>query len=208
MKRIVRLTEQDLVRLVNRVISEQSNPVAQTGYVRNPRGYTKPTQNNTQFVSCSSLGIKSPGYCDSKTKRPVAPCSQFGVKTPGYCFMDNKQPVPNSGVVKEQLVSEQTNQYPEDDPIQKPFYEYVSDRWGVGVTGVEIDFDQNGNQKVCDGPCKSIIPGTDENAIIWDYKKGVVLGLKSFGVDPKPISIKTNFQQMKQWFDNTFGRSS
>ena len=98
------INEQDLVRLVNRVIKEQANPVAQTGYVRNPRGYTKPTQNNTQFVSCSSLGIKSPGYCDSKTKRPVAPCSQFGVKTPGYCFMDNKQPVPNSGVVKEKLI--------------------------------------------------------------------------------------------------------
>ena len=130
MKRIVRLTESDLVRLVNRVIKEQANPVSQT------------------------------------------------------------------------------NKYPEDDPIQKPFYEYVSDRWGVGVTGVEIDFDQNGNQKVCDGPCKSIIPGTDQNTIIWDYKKGVVLGLKSFGVDPKPISIKTNFQQMKQWFDNTYGRSS
>jgi hypothetical protein len=104
MRKIVRLTESDLLRLVNRVISEQAKPVTQTGYVRNPRGYTKPTQNNTQFVSCSSLGIKSPGYCDSKTKRPVAPCSQFGVKTPGYCFMDNKQPVPNSGVVKEQLM--------------------------------------------------------------------------------------------------------
>jgi hypothetical protein len=111
-------------------------------------------------------------------------------------------------ILKEQLVSEQTNKYPEDDPIQKPFYNYVSDRWNTGYASVEIDTDQNGNLKVCDGPCKSIIPGTDENTITWDYKKGMVLATKSFGIDPKPISIKTNFQQMKQWFDNTFGRPS
>ena len=73
-------------------VNEQVKPVAQTGYVRNPRGYTKPTQ----FVPCSSLGIKSLGSCDSKTKRPVDYCSALGVKTPGYCFTDNKQPVPNS----------------------------------------------------------------------------------------------------------------
>jgi len=76
----------------NKGVNEQVKPVAQTGYVRNPRGYTKPTQ----FVPCASLGIKSLGSCDSKTKRPVDYCSALGVKTPGYCFTDNKQPVPNS----------------------------------------------------------------------------------------------------------------
>lgn len=114
-------------------------------------------------------------------------------------------------VIKEQLVSEQTNKAlykdPEDDPIQKPFYEYVCDRWGANIdpySSIEIDTDQNGNLKVCDGPCKAMIPGTDANAIIWDYKRGVVLGLKSFGIDPKPISIKSNFGQMRQWFEKTY----
>ena len=105
------------------------------------------------------------------------------------------------------LVSEQTNKYPEDDPIQTPFYDYVCDRWGANIDPlyVQIDTDQNGNLKVCNGPCKAMIPGTDENTIIWDYKRGVVLGLKSFGIDPKPISIKSNLSQMRQWFDNTYG---
>jgi len=96
----------------------------------------------------------------------------------------------------------------ESDPIQKPFYEYVLSRWGHDedpYASVDIERDQNGNLKVCDGPCKAMIPGTDENTIIWDYKRGVVLGLKSFGIDPKPISIKSNLSQMRQWFDNTYG---
>ena len=97
---------------------------------------------------------------------------------------------------------------PNSDPIQKPFYEYVLSRWGHDedpYASVDIERDQNGNLKVCDGPCKAMIPGTDENTIIWDYKRGVVLGLKSFGIDPKPISIKSNLSQMRQWFDNTYG---
>jgi hypothetical protein len=107
------------------------------------------------------------------------------------------------------LISQQKSKYPEDDPIQKPFYDYVQTRWGHDedpYASTDIDFDQNGNYKLCDGPCKAMIPGTDENTIIWDYKKGMVSGLKSFGIDPKPISIKSNFGQMKQWFDNTYGK--
>ena len=97
---------------------------------------------------------------------------------------------------------------PNSDPIQKPFYKYVLSRWGHDedpYASVDIERDQNGNLKVCNGPCKAMIPGTDENTIIWDYKRGVVLGLKSFGIDPKPISIKSNLSQMRQWFDNTYG---
>jgi len=109
-------------------------------------------------------------------------------------------------VIKEQLVSDPTK-----DPIQKPFWEYATDRWGKNIdpyASIEIEEDKNGNTVLCDGPCKGMIPGTDTNTITWDYKKGMVLATKSFGIDPKPISIKTNFEQMRQWFDNTFGRSS
>jgi hypothetical protein len=105
------------------------------------------------------------------------------------------------------LISQQKSKYPQDDSIQKPFYEYVLSSWGHDNSpafSVDIDTDQNGNVKVCDGPCKAMIPGTDENTIIWDYKKGIVSGLKAFGIDPKPISIKSNLGQMKQWFDANY----
>jgi hypothetical protein len=47
----------------------------------------------SNFVSCSGLGVKSPGLCDKKTKKPVVSCAKLGVKSIGYCFVDTKQPV-------------------------------------------------------------------------------------------------------------------
>ena len=113
---------------------------------------------------------------------------------------------PSVGNVKP-LISQQKSKDPQDDPIQKPFYDYVLSSWGADkdpYNSVEIETDQYGNFKVCDGPCKAMIPGTDENTIIWDYKKGIVSGLKAFGIDPKSISIKSNLGQMKQWFDTNY----
>lgn len=48
----------------------------------------------SNLVSCSGLGVKSPGLCDKKTKKPVVSCAKLGVKSIGYCFVDTKQPVP------------------------------------------------------------------------------------------------------------------
>ena len=76
MKKIIRLTESDLARLVNRVIEEQSK------------------KNNT-IKTCASMGIKSPGYCDTQGKKPVIGCASLGVKTSGYCYVDTKKPIPS-----------------------------------------------------------------------------------------------------------------
>jgi len=46
-----------------------------------------------KVVSCASLGVKTPGYCEIKSKKPVKPCAELGVKTIGYCYVDTKQPI-------------------------------------------------------------------------------------------------------------------
>ncbi len=56
---------------------------------------TDESMKDDRFVSCSQLGVKYPGKCERKTKKPVESCSKFGVKTVGYCYVDTKKPVPN-----------------------------------------------------------------------------------------------------------------
>jgi hypothetical protein len=50
-------------------------------------------QTPSNLVSCSGLGVKSPGLCDKTSKRPVIECAKLGVKSIGYCFIDTKEPV-------------------------------------------------------------------------------------------------------------------
>ena len=68
---------------------DPSKPVA-GGRMNQPQ----PSQGN-KLVMCSTLGVKSPGYCDTKLKKPVDRCASLGVKSPGWCYVDTKQPVPN-----------------------------------------------------------------------------------------------------------------
>jgi hypothetical protein len=75
MAKVVRLTENDLVRLVNRVIKEQS-------------------ESYNLIKTCASLGVKSPGKCDTLRKMPVESCAKLGLKTVGLCYVDTKKPVP------------------------------------------------------------------------------------------------------------------
>lgn len=49
---------------------------------------------NATIMPCAQLGVKSPGVCETKTKKPVKYCSELGVKSPGFCYVDTKQPVP------------------------------------------------------------------------------------------------------------------
>lgn len=81
MKKIVRLTEDDLTRIVKKVIIEEQS------------------KNNT-IHTCASMGIKSPGYCDTQGKKPVIGCASLGVKTSGYCYVDTKKPIPNQVSIK------------------------------------------------------------------------------------------------------------
>ena len=76
MKKIIRLTESDLMRLVKRVIKEQNK-----------------TYN--MIDTCASMGVKSIGYCDTQGKKPVKSCASMGVKSIGYCYVDTKKPIPN-----------------------------------------------------------------------------------------------------------------
>jgi hypothetical protein len=45
--------------------------------------------------TCASMGVKTPGYCDTQGKKPVKSCASLGVKTPGFCYVDTKKPIPN-----------------------------------------------------------------------------------------------------------------
>ena len=69
------------------------------------KGYRQPLNEQptgeNKVVSCSSLGIKTIGYCDVQLKKPVKPCAELGVKTIGYCYVDTKNPV--SGIKKEPI---------------------------------------------------------------------------------------------------------
>ena len=89
MAKIIRLTEADLTRLVSRVIKEQSKVM--TDKVVSSSSSKK---YNT-IASCASMGVKSPGQCDTQGKKPVKSCASLGVKTPGYCYVDTKKPIPN-----------------------------------------------------------------------------------------------------------------
>ena len=91
MKKIVRLTENDLTMLVRRVIKEQSKVMTDK--------VSSSSKNNT-IHTCASMGIKSPGYCDTQGKKPVIGCASLGVKTSGYCYVDTKKPIPNQVSIK------------------------------------------------------------------------------------------------------------
>jgi hypothetical protein len=95
MKKIIRLTEADLTRLVSRVIQEQSKKY------------------NT-IASCVSMGVKSPGQCDTQGKKPVKSCASLGVKTPGYCYVDTKKPIPNQEPKGKDSIKEQYNRKIQD----------------------------------------------------------------------------------------------
>lgn len=87
MAKIVRLTEQDLVRLVNKVINEQLIGDKELD------AYEKAKKKN-MIAKCASMGVKSQGNCDTVGKKPVETCAKLGVKSPGYCYVDTKKPIP------------------------------------------------------------------------------------------------------------------
>lgn len=118
MKKTIRLTESDLVKLVQRVVNEQSLLQGQTQTstmnkdgvtttktkvnppVSSPQKNYKlssgPTNKEYNMIdTCASMGVKTPGYCDTQGKKPVKSCASLGVKTPGFCYVDTKKPIPN-----------------------------------------------------------------------------------------------------------------
>jgi hypothetical protein len=57
--------------------------------------------------TCASMGVKTPGYCDTKGKKPVKSCASLGVKTPGFCYVDSKKPIPNQAPKGKDSIKEQ-----------------------------------------------------------------------------------------------------
>ena len=172
--KIIKLTESDLTKLVSRVIKEQS------------KGF------NT-IASCASMGVKSPGQCDTQGKKPVKSCASLGVKTPGYCYVDTKKPVPNmtpkgKGSIKEQAAA---------------------------ATGQSVPQNTTGNDRIANlanmmrslqtkqVPQKVIVaPGSKLNGTLWtDYLKQFKITkeelaqanalLSKLGANPGPVAKPT-----------------
>lgn len=78
MAKIIRITESTLRKLILNIVKEQEN---------------KDNNTYSKLILCSKIGVKSIGYCEKSTKKPVARCSELGVKTPGYCYVDTKKPL-------------------------------------------------------------------------------------------------------------------
>ena len=81
MKKVVRLTESELIKIIKRVIKED-----------NSQSSNIPKED---VVKCASVGTKSLGYCNRKTKQPLVmfPCSYIGVKSLGMCDGKTGQPI-------------------------------------------------------------------------------------------------------------------
>ena len=142
--KIIKLTESDLTKLVSRVIKEQS------------KGF------NT-IASCASMGVKSPGQCDTQGKKPVKSCASLGVKTPGYCYVDTKKPVPNmtpkgKGSIKEQAAAATGQSVPQNT---------------TGNDRISNLANMMRNLSVKQVPQKVIVaPGSQLNGMLWnDYLK-------------------------------------
>ena len=174
-KKIIRLTESDLTKLVSRVIKEQS------------KGF------NT-IASCASMGVKSPGQCDTQGKKPVKSCASLGVKTPGYCYVDTKKLVPNiapkgKGSIKEQATAAIGQSVPKNTTGNDRIANLANMMRSLQTKQVP--------QKVI------VAPGSKLNGMLWtDYLKQFNITkqelsqanalLSKLGANPGPVAKPTN----------------
>jgi len=200
--KIIKLTESDLTKLVSRVIKEQSKVmmdkvVSSSSSSPKPKVMTDKVVSSSKgfntIASCASMGVKSPGQCDTQGKKPVKSCASLGVKTPGYCYVDTKKPVPNmtpkgKGSIKEQAAA---------------------------ATGQSVPQNTTGNDRIANlanmmrslqtkqVPQKVIVaPGSKLNGTLWtDYLKQFKITkeelaqanalLSKLGANPGPVAKPT-----------------
>lgn len=88
MKKIVRITESDINRIVKKILNETT-----------PSAYDC-SKKDARLVDCGSFGIKSMGCCEKSTQRMVRLCKEKfpDSKLFGYCYDDTKEvkPLPSS----------------------------------------------------------------------------------------------------------------
>jgi hypothetical protein len=99
---VIKLTESQLKEVIKNVIKEDNIPsegdiVPCSSIGVKTIGFcNKTTKTQVKFGPCSFIGIKHSGFCEFKTKQPIVQCSKLGVKSIGMCYVSSKQPVPTS----------------------------------------------------------------------------------------------------------------
>ena len=96
MKKVIRLTESDLTRLIKKILSEQpldSGITLCSEIGVKTIGFCDKNKKVVRFGPCSKLGVKYSGMCEYKTKRPVESCAKLGVKANAICYVDTKEVV-------------------------------------------------------------------------------------------------------------------
>jgi hypothetical protein len=91
----------------------------------------------------------------------------------------------------ERVISEQMFENQTGNPDESKIVDYVRKKWGLsGYDGLE----QN----------SAYLSLTNKNGdeLKFNIQKGIIELEKNFGIDPKPIPMKTNFIEFKKWFDS------
>ncbi len=128
MGKVIRLTESELTKIIVDIVKEQSN-IKSTGKEYN------------MIDTCASMGVKTPGYCDTQAKKPVKSCASMGIKTPGFCYVDTKKPVPNMAPNSGQSIKEQTGVR---DPKRIAFFDGLAKEISSKIVGKTFPFGKIG----------------------------------------------------------------
>ena len=104
MKKIIKLTESDLTKIVRRIILEMGDQQdIPTNDIKlcsemgiKEVGFCNSNGKKVRFGPCAKLEIKSPGMCEFTTRKPVEFCPNLGVNINAICYISDNEVVPNT----------------------------------------------------------------------------------------------------------------